>query len=50
MQPAPAFSFSTGLGLAVCRRLVEGTGGTMWVDRNDPAPGVTMRFTLPAAP
>ena len=40
----------TGLGLAVCRRLVERSGGRIWMTRNEPAPGVTVHFTLPAAP
>jgi two-component system sensor histidine kinase/response regulator len=40
----------TGLGLAVCRRLVDRGGGRIWMARNDPEPGVTVRFTLPAAP
>ena len=40
----------TGLGLAVCRRIVERSGGRIWMERNDPDPGVTVRFALPAAP
>src|SRR4051794_1825117 len=36
----------TGLGLAVCRRLVERSGGRIWMERNA-GPGVTVRFTLP---
>jgi two-component system, sensor histidine kinase and response regulator len=40
----------TGLGLAVCRRLVDRAGGRIWMSRNDPDPGVTVHFTLPAAP
>jgi light-regulated signal transduction histidine kinase (bacteriophytochrome) len=43
-QPGPG----TGLGLAVCRRLVERSGGRIWMERND-GPGVTVRFTLPEA-
>ena len=39
----------TGLGLAVCRRLIDRAGGRIWMTRNEPAPGVTVRFTLPAA-
>jgi signal transduction histidine kinase len=34
----------------VCRRLVDRGGGRIWMARNDPEPGVTVRFTLPAAP
>lgn len=40
----------TGLGLAVCRRLVERSGGTIWMERNAPGQGVTVHFTLPATP
>lgn len=43
-QPYPG----TGLGLAVCRRLVERAGGHIWMERNRPG-GVTVTFTLPAA-
>jgi signal transduction histidine kinase len=39
----------TGLGLAVCRRLVERAGGRIWMARNAPGSGVTVHFTLPAA-
>lgn len=42
-QPSPG----TGLGLAVCRRLVERAGGHIWMERNRDS-GVTVAFTLPA--
>jgi signal transduction histidine kinase len=42
-QPYPG----TGLGLAVCRRLVERAGGHIWMERNR-AGGVSVTFTLPA--
>ncbi len=38
----------SGLGLYVCRRLVEAHGGEIWVD--DQAPGTSISFTLPIAP
>jgi two-component system, sensor histidine kinase and response regulator len=44
-QPAPG----TGLGLSVCRRLVERAGGRIWIDEHD-GPGTSVRFTLPAVP
>jgi signal transduction histidine kinase len=42
-QPYPG----TGLGLAVCRRLVERAGGHIWMERNRSG-GVSVTFTLPA--
>jgi signal transduction histidine kinase len=42
-QPYPG----TGLGLAVCRRLVERAGGQIWMERNR-GRGVSVTFTLPA--
>jgi two-component system sensor kinase FixL len=37
----------TGLGLAVCRRLVESYGGRIWLE--PAAEGASFRFTLPHA-
>ena len=38
-----------GVGLAICRRIVESHGGRLWAEDNCDGPGTTFRFTLPAA-
>jgi signal transduction histidine kinase len=46
---AHAASFAgTGLGLSLCRRIVNRHGGSIWA-RNNPDRGATFTFTLPAA-
>ncbi|MBA2918278.1 MULTISPECIES: sensor histidine kinase [Sphingomonas] len=37
-----------GVGLPICRMIVEAHGGSIWTD-TDAGPGATMRFTLPTA-
>jgi signal transduction histidine kinase len=39
----------TGIGLALCRKIIEYHGGTMWLDTGH-SPGARLCFTLPADP
>jgi K+-sensing histidine kinase KdpD len=42
----PLMPSGTGLGLTMCRGLVEAHGGQMWA-ANRPGGGTVVRFTLP---
>jgi signal transduction histidine kinase len=37
----------TGMGLPICKKIVETTGGSMWIE--DSTEGLEIRFTLPLA-
>src|SRR2546430_11748011 len=44
--PRAAMPSATGLGLTICRGIVEAHGGRMWAE-NRPGGGAVVRFTLP---
>ncbi len=37
----------TGIGLSICRKIVEHHGGRLWIATDHTGPGTTFRFTLP---
>jgi signal transduction histidine kinase len=47
LHPRSSFE-GTGIGLAMCRKIVEFHGGQMWLDTGRDGPGARFCFTLPA--
>jgi PAS domain S-box-containing protein len=41
-------SSGTGMGLAICRSIIDAHGGKLWAEANEPR-GAAFQFTLPAA-
>ena len=38
----------TGLGLSICKRIIEKHGGKIWADSHGEATGTTIHLTIPS--
>jgi len=43
-----AKSSGTGMGLSICRSIIDAHGGRLWAEANEPR-GAVFQFTLPSA-
>lgn len=39
---------NSGMGLAICKKIIENHGGEIWIDKNEESNGTTIKFTIPA--
>lgn len=39
---------TNGMGLAICKKIIENHGGEIWIDNNQESKGTSIKFTIPA--